>query len=171
MMELECTDVDTSCLGMIGKKYGADRLMFIDGKSDALRVRLVHVKRGKVVKEGSASGGGDIATSATSLMTAAFGAAPTPKPEKATVKLTSSPSGATVFIGTRRVGKTPYTKKLKPGKYKVRIRKKGHVTLKGQIIEVAGADLVKHFELKKVPVNSPYQTPTGPKQKEHHRPQ
>lgn len=61
-------------------------------------------------------------------------AATTPKPGPAKpvvtqpLKITSTPSGATVRLGTRSMGKTPLTLKVAAGTYKVTISRTGYVT-------------------------------------------
>lgn len=56
-------------------------------------------------------------------------AASKPSAVRSTLTVRSRPSGATVLLNARRVGKTPATLKVAPGTYKVTVNRPGYVSV------------------------------------------
>jgi hypothetical protein len=159
MMEMDCTDIDVTCLSNLGKKDGAQRVVYVQAEKSAAGIKLtmkwVHVAKKKMLHESvqDISGNAHFAGGFGKLAIAAIGPVPAKevvKPKRALVKFTSNVKGATVYVNNKRLGRTPFTRKLKPGKYLVRTVKKGYVETESQIL-VKGKILVVNAELKKTP--------------------
>jgi hypothetical protein len=162
MMEMDCTDIDVGCLSKLGKKDGAQRVVYVQaeksGASIKLTLKWVHVAKKKMLHESAedissivwfASGFGKLAIAAIGPVPVKEVVKPV-KPKRALVKFTSSPRNATVYVNNKKLGRTPFKRKLKPGKYLVRTVKKGYVKTETQIV-VKGKILVVNAELKKTP--------------------
>lgn len=77
---------------------------------------------------------------------------PTPdSPRPASLEITSDPEDATVFLGFRRVGRTPLTlTDLEPGRYLVRLEKEGFYPEERAISLGRGESLVLDIELEQI---------------------
>ncbi|MBT9557508.1 MAG: PEGA domain-containing protein [Myxococcales bacterium] len=151
MMELECTDVDEDCFVRIGKKYGADQVVYTElapaGGGIAVKLRLVDVASKTTLKshEGTAKVKADLSPTLVDALAVAFGALPAEKPpekpkdEKFPVDFTSSPAGATVLLNGVKIGVVPLSVRLKPGKYKATVSLEGHETISDREIVVTAA--------------------------------
>ncbi len=172
MVDLECTDLDDECLGKMGKKWGADQVVFVDvkGKGSALSLdfRVIDSATGKSIKRltGTADGKGAVGAALGKALTEAFGALPADKPpdkppeaQKVAVTLNASVEGAEVTLNGALVGKTPVRAQLKPGKYDAKVTRTGYVTLT-QTIEVKNdgsktADFVFTLVAEAAPIDPP----------------
>jgi len=150
MFDAECVDADPECLANIGSSLGATEVVYAEArpaKTGAMvRIQKVRVSdkkelaksTGKVTKD---TVGALVTTASIALMGAlpappvvkAPEPPPAPAPPKAkpgkskiAVMFDSSPGGARVYINKRSAGKTPTRKRMKPGKYTVRIVKDGY---------------------------------------------
>ena len=149
MFDAECVDADPECLANIGSSLGATEVVYAEArpaKTGAMvRIQKVRVSdkkelaksTGKVTKDTV----GALVTTASIALMGAIPAPPVvqapvppaPAPVKAktgkskiAVMFDSSPAGARVYINKKSAGKTPTRKRMKPGKYTVRIVKEGY---------------------------------------------
>ncbi len=155
MMELECTDVDEDCFVRIGKKYGADQVVYTElasaGDGVAVKLRLVDVVAKTTLKshDGTAKVKSDISPALADALAAAFGALPVDKPpkkppekpkdDKFPVDFSSSPAGASVLLNGVKIGVVPLSVRLKPGKYKATVSLEGHETITDREVVVTAA--------------------------------
>jgi len=166
IIELECTDMDVECFQKIADQHKADEVLYTEASGSAAAPDVVFKhyvrKKDKIVKEarGVAAGADAIGL----MLVQSFGPLPVPKkkepvkppPSKKTrvaVKLTTSVPGATVTMSGVKLGKTPLSRKLKPGRYSITVAKDGYVAIKQKVAVVAGDAQKLHFEL--VPVKKP----------------
>ena len=158
MLELECTDIDTECLGKIGKKYGGDQLVYLDaaaaGSKLGVKIKVIEVKSGKVLKETAetADAKSDLPGAVGKLAVAAFGPLPKVvepvKPKMSDVSVTANVEGAEVFFNGTLTGKTPVKTQLKPGHYTVRVAKGGFVEVTQGVDVLPGKPFDVTFTLK-----------------------
>lgn len=143
MFDAECVEPDTACLTAIGKANKADLVLFgeVAGEKGNLKltIRLIDVKKNEQVAEDTQSAQSVDALTKTATVTAAvtlMGEAPKPEPKKdepkkdepkeVTVRILSEPSGATVYLDNKNMGKTPSTFTKTQGKYSLRLILEGH---------------------------------------------
>jgi hypothetical protein len=166
MIELECVDYDAECLSKMGKKWGADHLLFTQiAESGGYSVTLVAVDVGKgtiaKTQKASVSSKAGLSDKLSELVYAALGKPPADKPiEPAKPTLTvvtvkASQDGATVFLNDTKAGVSPLTVKLKPGGYRVRIVAEGFQDATDRLVVKAGKSQSMHLDLKPVMVAKP----------------
>ncbi|NUN12224.1 MAG: PEGA domain-containing protein [Myxococcales bacterium] len=142
MFDAECVEPDTACLQTIGKTNNADLVLFgeVTGEKGSLKlvVRLIDVKKGEQVAQDNQSAASVDALAKTTAIAAValMGEAPKPEPPKeepkkeepkeVTVRILSEPSGATVYLDNKNMGKTPSTFTKVQGKYSLRLVLNGH---------------------------------------------
>ena len=86
MMDAECTDVDAACLVGIGKKLGAQRLLYASGKKAdggaKVTLMFVNVSKGKAIKtaDGTAGSAAKIGVALGQLADSTIGPLAAPKP-------------------------------------------------------------------------------------------
>ncbi len=68
--------------------------------------------------------------------------------DQALIKLTSSPEGADIEIDGAYAGSTPRTKRLKPGEYKIKFKKRGYKDWEKKITVAAGEEFPVHADLE-----------------------
>ena len=78
------------------------------------------------------------------------------------VELDSEPRGAEVWIGDKRLGKTPLRTKLAPGTHRIEYRLEGHQTQQANVVAAAGKPVVDRRTLVQTPVPVEFSsTPAG----------
>ena len=162
MLELECTDLDTDCLAAMGKKFGAQKVVYStaepDGDKLAIKFKVVDVKKKKAINEldAKAAGTAGLPDALGKLIVDAFGKLPEekpPEPPKAKpvlVSVGSNIEGANVTINGEMAGRTPFKIRLKPGRYKIKLVREGYVEVEDVVTIGTKAQTVS-FELKKKP--------------------
>ena len=137
LMEYDCIEADSDCLQQIGSQNKADAVVFVSVSKEKrkyiLAYQLHDVSSGKLLKSGSKT------TTTLSALPGAlekgvrvmFGAPPSAEPAPVILTVTSTASGARVFLNNRDLGVVPVTTKVLPGKgtkgrnYGLRIERKG----------------------------------------------
>ncbi len=172
MMELECTDVDDDCFTRIGKKFAAATVVYTDiapdgaGYAVTMRTHNVAKKTSGAPYTAKATAKGDLASAVGGGVVAGFGKLPEPKPpkeppppkevEKQMIEFRSTPAGATVVLNGVKLGTTPVTVRLKPGKYKATVTLDGHTPIEAHDVEVKATEAsVADFALTAVAVETP----------------
>lgn len=167
IIELECTDMDEECFQKIAKQYKARQILYSEATGTAaapeLKLKYYDRKKKKILKEASG-----VATGAEAMglmLVQAFGPVPVPKkkdpPKKkpskksrVAVKLTTNVPGATITMSGVKLGTSPVSRKLKPGRYSITVSKEGFVDIKQKVVVSPGDSQKLHFDLvkKKSPV-------------------
>ncbi len=70
------------------------------------------------------------------------------KEDTGSVRVTSNPSGAKVYLNAELVGNTPYTLEQKAGKYQIKIQHPNFVTLEEQLTIDTKKSRAIHFDLE-----------------------
>lgn len=163
MLELECVDIDATCLGRIGAKLGADKVVYVEADAKVLHVRVVAVdaagKTGKMLRDKDAKAGEDAAAALGAEIEAVWGKPPVPvKVTPVTIgKLTihATPGDAAIFVGEEAVGAGDVTIEREAGEYTVHIVAKGFEDQIFKVVVPAGGEVVKEIALKVVAVTTP----------------
>ena len=163
MLELECVDVDATCLGRIGAKLGADKVVYVEADAKSVHVRVVAVdaagKTGKMLRDKDAKAGEDAAAALGAEIEAVWGKPPEPvKITPVTIgKLTihATPGDAAIFVGEEAVGAGDVTIERKAGEYTVHIVAKGYEDQIFKVTVPAGGEVTKEIALKVVAVTTP----------------
>jgi PEGA domain len=162
MVDFECLDVDAECLAAIGGKYQADQVLYISLQSGKAILLLVDVKSKTDLKRDDRAG--DAASMARALpdvgLQAVLGAFPKPvlvKPKDVRIvySFKSNIKGALIFINKRKIGATPLSVKLKPGRYSVELKHDGYLPVAEKILVSASGDKVWNPVLKPAPTKTP----------------
>ncbi len=180
IIELECGDIDAECFQKIAEKYKADQVLYPEATGTAaapnLAIKLYDRKKKAVVKQATGTAAG--AKALALVLVQALGPIPVfkpkepvkppppKKPSRVLVTLTSNVPGALVTMSGVKLGPTPVKRKLKPGRYTVKVVKKGYVPLvkkvvvKAQETQTISLNLVEKAVLDGTPVVKPKETPT-----------
>ncbi|TNF26061.1 MAG: PEGA domain-containing protein [Deltaproteobacteria bacterium] len=157
MIDLECIDIDLSCLAKLGKKYKADTVFYaqIDaGKGDAyvVVVKVVEAAAQKLVRDSSTDvpAAAGLGPALEAEIEAAFGKPPTPPVVAQTGTLVIRPNvpGAAVYVGTDLVGTGTVELEKPPGDYAVRVVQDGYLEQIVSVTVVAGQKTTQEIELK-----------------------
>lgn len=160
MVEYECLDLDASCLSTVGKKYGAELVLFTRWAKGTLEVRLIKVADGTYAAEykSDAEEGKVAGLVATTGLEKTLGPIPV-KVEKVDVTIDANVEAAEVYIDEKAVGVTPLTVKLDAGDYVVSIRKDKFMMVEEKL-KVTGSQAVKwSATLKPIPPKKVVVTP------------
>ena len=148
MFDAECVDADAECIATIGGNLGATEVVYAEARpaKTGAMVRIQKIRVSDKAELAKSTGmvtadtvGALVATASVALLGAlpapvVVKAPDPPKPppppvKPATTKIQvlfdSSPGGARVYINKKSAGKTPTRKRMKPGKYTIRIVKEG----------------------------------------------
>ncbi len=163
MLELECVDIDATCLGRIGAKLGADKVVYVEADAKVVHVRVVAVdaagKGGKMLRDKDAKVGEDAAAALGAEIEAVWGKPPVPvKVTPVTIgKLTirATPGDAAIFVGEEAVGAGDVTIEREAGEYTVHIVAKGYEDQIFKVTVPAGGEVTKEIALKVVAVTPP----------------
>jgi len=156
---MECGD-DALCLAEVARPLGADRVVagFLSRGETSYQVSLVHA---------DVRSGRSLATFAREIPIAARRlvqdvAAATPALLRGEVEaqgalfVTSNVPDADVFLDGESLGKTPLTKKVKPGKHQVQVSKPGYIQQEPHWVDVAAGGTTRHeFRLYTPPERAP----------------
>ena len=167
MLELECVDIDATCLGRIGAKLGADRVVYVEADAKVVHVRVVAVdaagKSGKMLRDKDAKVGEDAAAALGAEIEAVWGKPPVAvKVTPVTIgKLTihATPGDAAIFVGEEAVGAGDVTIEREAGEYTVHIVAKGFEDQIFKVVVPAGGEITKEIVLKVVAVTPPDKDP------------
>jgi len=180
IIELECGDIDAECFQKIADKYKAEKVLYTEASGAAgapdLAMKLYDHKKKAIVKQvkGTAAGSEALAL----VLVQVVGPIPVAKPKepvkppppkkpgRVLVTLTSNVPGAVVTMSKVMLGPTPVTRKLKPGRYTVKVVKNGYAPLIQKVVVQAGDKQAIAFTLVKIaaPVAEvkPKETPKKP---------
>ena len=180
IINLECGDIDAECFQKIADTNKTDQVLYTDASGEAvapvLVMKLYDRKKKAVVTQakGSAAGAEALALLAVQVLGPIPVAKPKEpvkppppkKPSRVIVTLTSNVSGAVVTMSGVKLGPTPITRKLKPGRYTVKVVKNGYVELVQKVVVVPGEKQAIAFTLvqKTTPIVAvkPKETPEKP---------
>ncbi len=157
MMELECIDIDNDCLGRLGRKYGAERVVYaqvdkIDG-GYAVMFRVTDVGAAEAVRDRRrvVSAKADLAEALESEIEAALGPPPPPPDMEGRLTVVATIPGAKIDIDGEYVGTGRVSLMKKPGKYSVRVWRAGHEDALFDLVVTAGGDAEKTVKLDALP--------------------
>lgn len=153
----QCGAEATSCMAEMGAALGAELAMSGDlgrmGDYWILNLRLINVKTVVVVKRVGKQIKGDINSLIENLSSAVkelFGIAVV---HNGSLKVGGTPENATVFIDGREVGKTPLTKSLPAGKYKVEVKESSFLPQTKEVDVKSGEETFIAVTLEKKGMN------------------
>ncbi len=169
MIDAGCEDLNTECLVLIGKQYGATAVLYSTAvgmdEGVGLSIRYVEVESGKqrALDRAAASGVGP-----SGLMELALGEIlgpePSTEPAGVLVNFVSFPPGGEVYIGTEFVGIAPVSTRLSPGSHDIRMVKEGYRTRDGKIDVAADKEADVKWSLSAIPaqpvIAAPVAAPT-----------
>ena len=169
MIDAGCEDLNTECLVLIGKQYGATAVVYSTAvgmdEGIGLSIRYVEVESGKqrVQDRAAASGVGP-----SDLMKLALGEIlgpePSTEPAGVLVNFVSFPPGGEVYVGPEFVGIAPVSTRLSPGSHEIRMVKEGYRTRDGRIEVAADKEAEVKWSLSAIPaqpvVAAPVAAPT-----------
>jgi hypothetical protein len=156
MIELECVDLDTSCLSRLGQKYSADQVVHVEvrkkGAQFQMRVRFVDTAQAKVARDKvvRATQVIELAPALELEVEAVFGKPPEP-PKKGTLVVEASTPDAVIQLGSDYFGTGNATGELAPGEYTVRVSQAGYSDYIGQVVVRSGETTHKLVTLVLLP--------------------
>jgi hypothetical protein len=130
MIDLECIDLDTSCLAKLGTKYKAERVIHVALNPKAgvifMKVRIIDAKTGAALRENEvkAAHAIELAPALEAEIDAVFGKPPEVKKKGFLVVEASSPE-AQIQLGTEYMGTGNATAELSVGEYTIRVSLQG----------------------------------------------
>lgn len=131
MIDLECIDLDVSCLAKLGTKYKAERVIHVGLTPKAgvifMKVRIIDAKSGVALRENEAKAAHpiELAPALEAELDAVFGKPPEVKKKGLLVVEASSPE-AQIQLGTEYMGTGNATAELPPGEYTIRVSLQGY---------------------------------------------
>lgn len=143
MIDLECIDLDASCLGRVGKKHEADKVVHVEVKQAAnrfiMRVRFVEAERELLAreKEIKTTKLAELAPALEAEVEAVFGKPPAPIVNGTLVVEAGSPD-AVIQLGGDYLGTGTATRELAPGEYTVRVSQPGFQDVIKQVVIKSG---------------------------------
>lgn len=144
MIELECVDIDLSCLSRLAGKYRVDRVFYGqvdrgDGPGQVLRVKAVDAGQERLLRDSrvEVAALADVAGALAAEVAAVFGPVPTAA-ETGTLVITTNVPGATIYLGAEVVGTGEATVTRPAGEYVVRVTRDGYEERIEKVAIVAG---------------------------------
>lgn len=156
---MECGD-DARCLAEVARPLGADRVVagFLSKGETNYRVSLVHadVKSGRSL----ATFAREIPIASRRLLPDVAAATPAllrgEAEAQGTLVISCNVPDADVFLDEDPLGKTPLTRKVKPGKHQVQVSKPGYIQQDPHWVDVAAGETTRHeFRLYTPPARAP----------------
>ncbi len=155
MIDLECVDLDSTCLSRLGKKYEADRVVHVEvttkGGKQQMRVRFVDVALGKIARDKTVKADQvvELASALELEVEAVFGKPPPPvvmqKPGTLVIDVDSP--DAVIQLAGEYLGTGTATSELAPGEYTVRITHKGFQDIIKKLLVKSGETTHESFRL------------------------
>jgi len=173
MIDLECVDIDLTCLTRLGLKYNAVKVFYVqvdqsrDKTAWALTVRVVDAIGGMIVRDSRspATAVGALAGLLEAEVVAVFGAPPAPAaptpPATGTLVLRATPERATIFLGLERLGTGTVRVERAPGPYTFRIVAEGYEEAILELHAVAGETVARDVALTPIAVAIPKKDDTA----------
>jgi len=174
MIDLECVDLDATCLARLGKKYEADKVVHVEVSTTAgrqvMRVRfidvaLVTITRDREVKADKVI---ELASVLELEVETVFGKPPAPviaeKPGLLVIDVDSP--DAIIQLGAEYIGTGTATSELAPGEYTVRITQKGFQDIIKKLVVKGGQTTQESFRLVAIVGDLGPGTPKKPKGKD-----
>ncbi len=167
MIDLECIDLDAACLSLLGKKYGADKVVYVEAEPGAagahtLRVKVVEVATGKLARDSDIKvpAAAALAPAMEAEVEAVFGKPPAPPlpiggPAPAIITIETDQPGALIYLGSEVVGAGRVTLERPPGSYTFRVTAMGFEEQILEVVAVEGAAVLKTIALVKMEVVKP----------------
>ncbi|MCA9516269.1 MAG: PEGA domain-containing protein [Myxococcales bacterium] len=157
MIELECIDLDLSCLARLGVKYGADRIVYaqvdpVKGtKGYTLQVKIADANKATMLRDQSVAvpSMAALAGALEAQIEAVWGKPPEIAPPAAdgTLVVDASVPTATIYVGTDYAGTGTATISKPPGKYTVRVAADGFDEQVMEVEVTAGGTVTKSVTL------------------------
>jgi len=168
MIDLECIDLDATCLSLLGKKYGADRVVYVEAEPKAggqhtLVVRIVDAATGRLARDTTQKvpAAAALAPALDLEIEAVLGKPPVvvgaPKP--ATITFETDQPGALIYLGSEVVGAGRVTLERPPGDYTFRVTAMGFEEQILQVTVTEGQVLVKSIALARLEAPKPPKKP------------
>lgn len=132
MMDLECIDMDATCLTNVGKKYKVQRVVYTQvDKAEggySLVLRVVSVRSGKATHQATVAvkSAGGLANAMQEQILKAFGKPPSKEPKPGTLRVKSAVPGAKIFVNGLYIGIGRIKIKRPPGTYSIRVTSPGY---------------------------------------------
>ncbi|MCC6624375.1 MAG: PEGA domain-containing protein [Deltaproteobacteria bacterium] len=164
MIDLECIDLDASCLAALGKKYGADRVVYVEaepgvGAEHTLKTRFVDVATGKLERDNTLKvpAAAALAPALEAEVEAVFGKPPTVVSGGAMAMITieTDQPGALVYLGSEVVGVGRVTFERPAGDYTIRIAATGYEEQILKITVTEGQAILKTVAMVKLEAPKP----------------
>jgi len=129
MVEFECLDMDSDCIGKIGAKQKAATVFYIRVEKGKLFMMTVESASAKTLQkfEAPAAKGEAKGLVTGKGMVALLGELPQEAPKLAKVTITANVEKAEVLLNGTKAGETPLTLELKPGEYTVTVKKETYL--------------------------------------------
>lgn len=143
MIDLECIDLDADCLSLLGKKYAADKVVYVEveaaGAAQTLRVKVVDVGSGKLVRDSAqkVAATAALGPAMEGEVEVVFGKPPEVVAAPAIITIEADQSSALIYLGAEVVGAGRVTLEKPAGSYTFRIVAMGY---EEQILQVDVAD-------------------------------
>ena len=156
MIDLECVDIDLSCLARLGRKYKADKVFYAQIDAGPAKGYVVHVKvvdaaGDKLVREGQmdVKGAAGLGAALEVEIEAAFGKPPEPVVKVTTGKVvvTANVAGAKIFVGAELVGTGSVELERPAGEVVVRVVHDGYLEQIVKVAVVAGETVERRVDL------------------------
>ena len=164
MMELECMDIDNDCLGRLGRKYGAERVVYaqvdkIDG-GYAVMFRVTDVGAAQALRDRRrvVMARADLTEALQSEVEAVLGPPPPPPDTKGRLTVVATVPGAKIDIDGEYAGTGRVSLMKKPGKYVVRVWRTGYEDSLFEMAITSGGKAEKTIKLEALP--EPKEEPT-----------
>lgn len=148
MIELECVDIDLSCLTRLAAKYRVDRVIYAqvdagDGAAQVLRVKAVDAKEARLLRDSrvEVAALADVSGALAAEVEAVYGpppSTPTATPEEGTLVVRTNVPGATIYLGAEVIGTGEATVTRPAGDYVVRVTRDGYEERIETVAIVAG---------------------------------
>lgn len=143
MIDLECIDLDAQCLGRLGHKHQADKVVHVAvrpaGNRFLMRVRFVDAATERIAREKEVriAKVADLAPALAGEVEAVFGKPPV-VPDKGTLVVEASSPSAVIQVGPDTLGTGTATTLLPPGEYTVRVSQPGYEDVIKKVTVISG---------------------------------
>lgn len=153
MVEFECLDMDSDCIGKIGAKQKASTVLYTRAEKGKLVMMTVESASAKTLQKfESPAAKGEVKAIATGKgLVALMGELPQEAPKLIKVTVSANVEKAEVLLNGSKAGETPLSLELKPGEYTVTIKKETYLIWEEKVKVTADKPATVTAQLKPVP--------------------